>query len=317
MNLRYLSMLSLFLLIAISQSSNAQLPVSLSLPQVSPFEERSINIGFTEIKLEYSSVGIKGRDIWDGLIPYGEVWRTGANKNTVFSVSDDVLINGQPLAKGSYGFHTIPGEKEWTLIFSHNSEAWGSYFYNEDEDALRVTVDSKEMDSKYEWMKFSFSEYTDTSVAISLKWAHRSVPFEVTIPREVTFAHIEKQFTTLPAFSWQGWLQGATYTMQNDYQLEKGLEWAERAHSMEKNIQTVGLLGKLYILNNRSEEGLQLAEELTNEWANEWRSHYSAAEIFETAGENEEAIKAYEKAIELHPNERSKQVLRQRINALD
>ncbi|MBO6535043.1 MAG: DUF2911 domain-containing protein [Balneolaceae bacterium] len=317
MNLRYLSLLSLFLLIAISQSSNAQLPVSLSLPQVSPFEERSITIGFTEIKLEYSSVGIKGRDIWDGLIPYGEVWRTGANKNTVFSVSDDVLINGQPLAKGSYGFHTIPGENEWTLIFSHNSEAWGSYFYNEDEDALRVTVDSKEMDSKYEWMKFSFSEYTDTSVAISLKWAHRSVPFEVTIPREVTFAHIEKQFTTLPAFSWQGWLQGATYTVQNNYRLEKGLEWAERAHSMEKNIQTVGLLGKLYILNNRIEEGLQLAEELTTSWENEWRSHYSAAEIFETADKTDEAIKAYEKAIELHPNERSKQVLRQRINALD
>lgn len=86
---------------------------------------------------------------------------------------------------------------------------------------------------------------------------------------------------------------------------------------MEKNIQTVGLLGKLYILNNRIEEGLQLAEELTTSWENEWRSHYSAAEIFETADKTDEAIKAYEKAIELHPNERSKQVLRQRINALD
>ncbi len=317
MNFRNLSLLSLFLLILVCQSAKAQLPVSLSLPQVSPFEERSITIGFTEIKLEYSSVGIKGREIWDGLIPYGEVWRTGANKNTVFSVTDDVLINGQPLAKGSYGFHTIPGEGEWTLIFSHNSDAWGSYFYNEDEDALRITVDSKEMDSKYEWMKFSFSEYTDTSVAITLKWAHRSVPFEVTIPREVTFAHIEKQFTTLPAFSWQGWLQGATYTLQNNYHLEKGLEWAERAHSMEKNIQTVGLLGKMYVLNNNSAEGLQLAEELTTSWAGEWRAHYSAAEIYEVAKENEQAIKAYEKAIELHPNERSKQVLRQRIDALN
>jgi hypothetical protein len=317
MQLLRFSTLSLFLAVFITSMASAQLPVSLTLPQVSPFEERSITIGFTEIKLEYSSVGIKGRDIWDGLVPYGEVWRAGANKNTVFSVSDDVLINGQSLPAGSYGFHTIPGEEEWTIIFSHNADAWGSYFYDESEDALRITVDVQEMDSKYEWMKFSFSEYTDTSLNISLKWAHRSVPFEVTIPREVTFAHIEKQFTTLPAFSWQGWMQGATYTVNNNYRIDKGLEWAERAHSMENNVQTAGLLGKLYILNDNTSEGLEIASELTESWSDNWRAHYSAAEIYETAKDMEKAAQAYENAIELTSNERTKQVLRQRIDALN
>ncbi|MEQ9266111.1 MAG: DUF2911 domain-containing protein, partial [Balneolaceae bacterium] len=122
--------LLLFLVFGFAEKANAQLPVSLNLPQTSPHEYRSITIGLTDISFEYSSVGIKGREIWGGLIPYGRVWRTGANKNTIFTVSDDVLINGQELKAGSYGFHTIPGEEEWVIIFSNFSEAWGSYFYD-------------------------------------------------------------------------------------------------------------------------------------------------------------------------------------------
>lgn len=311
---KLLLLLSLF---TFSELSFAQLPVSLTLPQASPHESRSITIGLTEISFEYSSVGIKDREIWGGLIPYGEVWRTGANKNTIFTISDDVLVNGQELKAGSYGFHTIPGEREWVIIFSNFSEAWGSYFYNESEDALRITVPAEEMDSKYEWMKFSFSNYTATSVNISLKWAHRNIPFSVEIPMETTFANIEKQFKTRPAFSWQGWIQGANYTLNNEYRLDKGLEWANQAINRERNLQTVGTLGKLLVLNGEKEEGLKHATELTNTWSDNWRSHYSAAEIFEEADENEMAKSAYQKAIDLVPNERSKSVLQQRIDRLD
>lgn len=309
---------SLFLiLMAFSHLSFAQLPVSLTLPQTSPMETRSITIGFTEISFEYSSVGIKGREVWGELVPYGRVWRTGANKNTLFSVSDDVLINGQALKAGTYGFHTIPGESEWTIIFSNFSDAWGSFFYDENEDALRITVPVEEMDSKYEWMKFSFSNYTKTSLDISLKWAHRNVSFNIEIPMETTFAHIENQFRTLPAFGWQGWLQGANYTLNNEYRLEKGLEWAKRAAQIDKNLQTVGTLGKLLVLNDQKEEGLTYANELTETWPENWRSYYSAAEIFEAAGENNRAKSSYEKAKELTDNEGTKYVLQQRIDNLD
>ncbi|GAB5408679.1 MAG: hypothetical protein BalsKO_10440 [Balneolaceae bacterium] len=313
--MRYL--LVLFSIFFFSNLTNAQLPVSLTLPQASPMETRSITIGFTEISFEYSSVGIKGREIWGDLIPYGKVWRTGANKNTVFTISDDVLINGQELKAGSYGFHTIPGEEEWVVIFSSFDDAWGSYFYDESEDALRITVPVEEMDSKYEWMKFSFSNYTQTSVDIALKWAYRNVPFKVEIPMETTFAHIEKQFKTRPAFTWQGWIQGANYTLNNEYRLDKGLEWAKQAHRREQNLQTVGTLAKLLVLNDQKEEGLKLAEELTETWSDNWRSHYSAAEIFEEADENDKAKSAYQKAKELTDNEGNKYVLQQRIDQLD
>jgi len=294
----------------------AQLPVSLTLPQASPKETRSITIGFTTISFEYNSVGIKGREIWDGLVPYGEVWRTGANKNTLFTVTDDVLINGQQLKAGSYGMHTIPGEDEWVIIFSNFSEAWGSYFYDESEDALRIKVTPEDMESKYEWMKFSFSDYTATSVDISLKWAHLKVPFKVEVPMETTFAHIENQFRTLPAFSWQGWVQGATYLQNNDYKLDVALQWAARALQIDRSVQTLGLHSKLLVLNGKKEEGLKEAEEMRNIWSDDWRSHYSAAEVYEEAQELKKAEEAYKQAKELATDDRTKQVLENRIDSL-
>ncbi len=310
----------LILLIAVaglSTSAFAQLPVSLKLPQVSPHETRSITIGFTEISFDYSSVGIKGREIWGELVPYGEVWRTGANKNTMFSVTDDVLINGKELKAGTYGMHTIPGEDEWVIIFSNFSEAWGSYFYDESEDALRVTVTPEKMDSKYEWMKFSFADYTATSVEISLKWAHVKVPFTVEIPKEVTFAHIENQFRTLPAFGWQGWVQGAAYTLQNDYRTDKGLEWARQAVRRDQSVQTIGLLAKLEVVEGMKEKGYYTAEEMVKKWSDDWRSHYSAAEVYEEGGDLKKAESSYKKAMDLAENERTKSVLQRRIDALN
>ncbi|MEQ9090818.1 MAG: DUF2911 domain-containing protein [Balneola sp.] len=300
----------------ISTEVLAQLPVSLTLPQASPKETRSINIGFTTISFDYNSVGIKGREIWGGLVPYGEVWRTGANKNTLFTVTDDVLINGKQLKAGSYGMHTIPGEDEWVIIFSNFSEAWGSYFYDESEDALRIKVTPEDMESKYEWMKFSFSDYTDTSVDISLKWAHLKVPFKVEIPMETTFAHIENQFRTLPAFSWQGWVQGATYLQNNDYKLDVALQWAARALQIDRSVQTLGLHSKLLVLNGKKEEGLKEAEEMSKEWPSDWRAHYSAAEVYEEAQELKKAEEAYKQAKELATDDRTKQVLENRIDSL-
>jgi hypothetical protein len=308
---------AVFLMICfLSTAVLAQLPVSLTLPQASPKETRSITIGFTTMSFEYNSVGIKGREIWGGLVPYGEVWRTGANKNTLFTVTDDVLINGQKLKAGSYGMHTIPGEEEWVIIFSNFSEAWGSYFYDENEDALRIKVNPEKMDSKYEWMKFSFSDYTNTSVDISLKWAHLKVPFKVEIPMETTFAHIENQFRTLPAFSWQGWVQGATYLQNNDYKLDVALQWAARALQIDRSVQTLGLHAKLLVLNEQKEKGLEQAAEMRKEWSSDWRAHYSAAEVYEEAEELKKAEEAYKQAKELASDDRTKQVLQRRIDSL-
>ena len=126
----FLSLLCLF----VSFHTLAQ--PTLDLPEASQRAEVKQRIGFTDITIIYHSPDVKGRKIWGDLVPYGKVWRAGANENTTISFTDDVTINGSALPAGVYGLHMIPGESEWTIIFSRNHTSWGSFFYNKDEKAI-------------------------------------------------------------------------------------------------------------------------------------------------------------------------------------
>src|SRR5213595_1875162 len=112
----------------------------LNLPDVSQAAEVKQRIALTDITINYHRPLVNGRKIWGALVPYGKVWRAGANENTTIAFSDPVSVEGQPLPKGTYGLHMIPNENEWTIIFSKNSTSWGSFTYDQKEDALRVKV---------------------------------------------------------------------------------------------------------------------------------------------------------------------------------
>jgi len=295
-------LLTVVLLFFIPAELFAQLPRSIDLPRVSPKETRSITIGLTNIAFEYSSVGVKGREVWGELVPYGKVWRTGANENTLVSFSDSVLINEQPLPAGTYAMHTIPGKEEWVIIFSEFTQGWGSYFYDESEDALRVRVTPQPMDSDYEWMKFSFSKYTDTSVEISIKWANLKVPFTVTVPRAVTFNNIASQLRSLPAFSWHGWYQAAQYSLQHEYKLDTGLKWADNALEREKNHQTVGLKAHFLAKTGAGQEALMLVQSYADEHPESWEAYLNLGRIHQALLQEEEAQNAFKKAVEIAPN---------------
>ena len=112
----------------------------MNLPRASQHAVLTQRIGITDITINYSRPLVNGRKVWGGLVPYGQPWRSGANENTTISFSDPVTIEGQPLAAGTYGLHMIPTENEWTIAFSKMNSAWGSFSYDQAEDALRVTV---------------------------------------------------------------------------------------------------------------------------------------------------------------------------------
>ena len=116
----------------------------------------SQTIGFTEVTINYSRPGVKGRKIWGGLVPYNKVWRAGANEATKITFSRNVRINGEKLAAGSYSFFAIPGDKEWTLIFNKIANQWGAFTYNELQDALRIKVKPAQ-NNFHEWLMYSFS----------------------------------------------------------------------------------------------------------------------------------------------------------------
>src|SRR5881394_2060104 len=157
----------LFLMTAAVPVASAAQSFVLDLPTASPRAQISQRIGLTEITINYHRPLVKGRKIWGGLVPYGTVWRAGANENTTIAFTDPVSIEGKPLAKGIYGLHMIPGENEWTLIFSNNSTSWGSFTYDQKEDALRVSVKPQPAEF-HEALTYDFDEVKPDSTVVTL-----------------------------------------------------------------------------------------------------------------------------------------------------
>lgn len=148
-------------------------------PRTSPNATVSQTIGTTVVRITYGRPSVNDRTIYGDLVPYGEVWRTGANEATTFSVSSDVTIEGEPLSEGTYSLYTIPGQENWTIIFNNVANQWGTQ-YDQSEDALRVKVTPESAPSQ-EMLTFSFEEVTDTSGTCVIHWAGVRVPFEIQI----------------------------------------------------------------------------------------------------------------------------------------
>ena len=203
------------------------------------------------VTIDYNSPDVtspQGQDrkgkIWGQLIPYGMTpsgfglnqpapWRAGANENTTIEFSHDVLVQGQSIAAGKYGLHILVEQTgPWTLIFSKNNGAWGSYFYKESEDALRVTA-TPEKNEYNEWLTYDFIDRQNTSTTVAMKWEEISLPFKIEVPNynDLYIAQIESELQNNAGFSWQNWVGAANFALANNTHLEKGLEWAEGAIS--------------------------------------------------------------------------------------
>jgi hypothetical protein len=152
----------------------------IALPRESQRQEIVQTIGDTKLSIIYHRPNVKGRKIWDGLVPYGQVWRAGANEATLFETSRDVTVNGQPLPAGKYSFHIIPAADEWTLIFNKEDGQWGSFSYNEKADALRVTSKVQKAGFR-EALTYSFVDPKPNEVDVVLEWENVAVPFKVNI----------------------------------------------------------------------------------------------------------------------------------------
>src|SRR5277367_946763 len=164
---------------ATSGVSSAQSFV-LDLPLGSQRAEVSQRIGITDVTIDYHRPLVNDRKIWDGLVPYGKVWRAGANENTTITFSDPVTIEGKPLDKGTYGLHMIPNANEWTIIFSKVATAWGSFTYDQSEDALRVTVKPRAADM-HNALTYDFEQLQPDSAVVVLQWEKIAVPFKIAV----------------------------------------------------------------------------------------------------------------------------------------
>jgi Protein of unknown function (DUF2911) len=211
----------------------------LNLPDVSQAAEVKQRIALTDVTIRYHRPLVNGRKIWGGLVPFGQVWRVGANENTTFEIGDPVTIEGQPLPKGIYGLHMITTTDSWTIIFSKTSTAWGSYSYKQDEDALRITVKPHPLEENEEALEFEFENLKPTAATVTLKWEKLAVPFNIAVTDQTTLENIRAQMKGRGQFTWQAPDEAAQFCLSHNIDLEEGLKWAEMSISNEERFDNL------------------------------------------------------------------------------
>src|SRR5213596_2903531 len=227
----------------------------LNLPDVSQAAEVKQRIALTDVTIKYHRPLVNGRKIWGGLVPYGKVWRAGANENTTIEFSDPVSVEGKALAKGVYGLHMIPNSDSWTVIFSKTNTAWGSYSYDQKEDALRVDVKPKPLAETKEAMEFEFGDLKPTSTAVTLKWEKLGVPFTVSInDPDQTLENIRAQLKGRGQFTWQALDEGAQFCLTRKVNLDEALRWADASIQNEERFDNLSTKADILKALNRPDE---------------------------------------------------------------
>src|SRR4051812_23134509 len=241
-----------FLLLAITTAS-AQSAL-LDLPRASQRAVVTQRLGITNITLRYHRPLAKGRKVLGTLEPYGKVWRAGANENTTFEVSDPVTIEGKPLAKGVYGLHMIPGENEWTVIFSKNSTSWGSFSYSQDEDALRVTVKPAASDF-HEALTYDFDDLQANSAVVTLRWEKVAVPFKVEVNTgDIVGASLKNQLRGRAQYEWEAGQEAALYLLESKGNMNEALKYADGSVQIEDRFENNMTKARVLDALNRADE---------------------------------------------------------------
>jgi hypothetical protein len=220
-----------------AQFKNGSQPTELNIPRVSQHGESSQTIGISTVTINYSRPLANGREIWGKIVPYGKVWRAGANENTTISFSDDATIEGKPLPAGTYGLHMIPDKDQWTVIFSKNSTSWGSFSYDEKEDALRVTV-KPATDESFDTLTYTFDDVKPDSTLVTLRWTKVAVPFRVGFDvKAVMLKSIRNQLRGVGGFTWAGYDEAANWCLDNNYNLDEALKWEDTSIQNEPRFE--------------------------------------------------------------------------------
>lgn len=286
---------------AYGQFQNGNQTVSLNLPEVSQRAVVTQRVGITDITVTYYRPLVNGRKIWGKTVPYGKVWRSGADQNTTIEFSDPVSIEGKPLPKGVYGLHTIPGENEWTVIFSKASTAWGSFTYDEAEDALRVTVKPKAADF-HEALTYSFDDPKPGAVTVALSWEKLNVPFQVGVNvNEIVQASLHNQLRGLVQFTWEAWDDAATYLLENHGNLQEALKYSDTSIQNEERFDN--LMTKSHIqesLGKKEDAASSKAKALT--MANPQQLHNYGRQL-QMSGHQAEGFEIFQRNIKNNPNE--------------
>jgi hypothetical protein len=322
---------------------------TLVKPQLSPPALVTGTVGFTEITVEYHSPAVRDRKIFGGKVPFGVVWRAGANNNTTISFSHDVTIEGEDLPAGKYGLHMVPGEDRWVIIFNDDSDAWGSYSYSEKKDALRVTVHPRRAPER-EHLAFLFDDVSDAAATLTLHWAETIVPIRIGVDltalvlapvREAVLGNGENT-------GWQFWFEAAEFGVTNDVDAAETLDWTERSIKRQRtfsnlwlhsellaetgaatqagevrgealklvNVNELQNLGYRYVLRDDLKSAVYIFEQVVEMGAASWWPYVMLGEAKGKLGDNEGAIAALQAALGKNPDDVTRDEIKANLESL-
>lgn len=318
-----------------AQFKNGSQPTELNIPRVSQRASVTQRIGLTDITIAYHRPAVGGREIWGKTVPNGKVWRAGANENTTITFSDDVTVEGKPLAAGTYGLHMIPDANQWTIIFSKNSTSWGSFSYDEKEDALRVNV-KPHAGEAFEQLTYTFDDLKPESAAATLRWEKLAVPFQIGVDvKAVVLRSIKNELRNVGGFTWAGYDEAANWCLDNNYNLEEALKWEDtsiqnesRFENWETKSRILGTMGRkedadkalttaiekanavqLYVYarglqrQGNTKRAFELYPQVTKKDPSHWVSHLAMARVDSNKGDFPAASKELTQAISGAPDQ--------------
>ena len=286
-NRLYVSLFALVVVTVGALSATAQ----IRTPRPSQKASVMQTIGVTDVTITYSRPGVKGRKIWGDplpgqvesvkgeatldnqnvrpkdavIVPWGHVWRAGANEATTFQVTDDVLINGQKLPAGSYSLHTIPTKDEWTIVFNGTANQWGSFDYDAAKDTLRVKAKPQWGNENTEWLEYTIEPVTDDSAQVNIRWEKVTVPFTVKVPDVMvtTLAHARAAVNSAKPDDWQTPLSAANFTIRNNIATddEEGMAWLERSIKVKETFGNLSAKARALFKAGKKAEAIALAEQ--------------------------------------------------------
>ncbi len=233
---------------------------ALKLPRVSQKASVMQSVGLTDVTITYSRPGVKGRAIWGDLVPYGKVWRTGANEATTFAVTKDVTIDGRPLPAGTYSLHTVPDQASWTVIFNKKADQWGSYSYDESQDALRIQVKPSEGPHQ-EWLTFSFPDVQFDTATVELAWEKVRVSFKIgTNTTNEALADARKELSG-DVKEWNVPYGAANFAFNaGGEHMADAMKWVDQSIAIKANFFNLRLKAQMLAKQGKASEAVAVAE---------------------------------------------------------
>jgi hypothetical protein len=200
----------------------------IKAPQPSPEATLTQAVGLTNVEIVYSRPGAKGRTVFGDVVPFGEIWRTGANSSTKITLSDNVKIGGQDVPAGTYAIYTIPGKEEWTIILHKYLENWGAGGYDQTQDLARFTVKPTMMTENYESFTIDFASFASGKAMIDMRWENTKVSFAIETPTDVMMEkQIKAQLIDGPSAG--TYASGAGYYLEKGEKLDLAATWIVKA----------------------------------------------------------------------------------------